>query len=308
MMIKAVFALVFLAASARAAVIASGAPEAVAFQRFSVLTPSGPDEPRPEILAKSRRLMYAEHRVQKGEGWIGNLAKDYGSNLSSLQATNNNEFVLMYPGMRMTVFNGDGLLYEVRKASETLDGIVSRYKAGAEERRKFKESIVRANNFPGVALLEPFGFERGDRVLLPGIRIAFDTYRFPFASQAPPRISSRFGSRYHPILKRRRMHDGIDIPKPYGTPVYPTLSGRVIDAGWNEGYGQVVIIKHANGGSARYGHLSKILVRVGDMVQRGKTMIGRVGSTGISTGPHLHFEVRDKNGKAINPTTKIGKR
>ena len=297
-----------LFAPVRAAVIIPGAADAAAFQRFSVLTPSGPEEPRPEVLAKSRRLMYAEHRVQKGEAWIGNLAKNYGSTLSAFQATNNNEFVLMYPGMRMTVLNRDGQLYEVRKGSETLDAIVAKFKAGTEERRRFKELVVRANNFPGVALLEPFEFERGDRVLIPGIRVNFDTYRFPFESSAFPRISSRFGSRYHPVLKRRRMHDGLDIPKPYGTSVYPARSGRVLDAGWHEGYGQLVIIKHNNGETTRYGHLSKIMVKPGDLVQRGKTMIGRVGSTGISTGPHLHFEVRDKNGRPVNPTAKIGKR
>ena len=300
--------LLALVAPARAAVITSGSAQAVAFERFSVLTPPGPEEANPDVLAKSRRLLYGEHRVRKGEPWIGNLAKSYGSNLGAFQATNNNEFVLMYPGMRMTVFNGDGMLYEVRKDSETLDAIVAKYKSGADERRKFKERVVKANNFSGVALLEPFGFDRGDRVLLPGIRINFDTYRFPFESQATPRISSRFGSRYHPVLKRRRMHDGLDIPKPYGTPVYPARPGRATDAGWNEGYGQVVIIKHNNGETTRYGHLSKIMIKVGDLVQRGKTMIGRVGSTGISTGPHLHFEVRDRNGKAVNPTTKIGKR
>ena len=300
--------LLALAAPAPAAVIASGSPEAAAFERFSVLTPPGPDEPRPELLAKSRRLMYAQHRVQKGEAWIGNLAKSYGSTLSAFQATNNDEFVLMYPGMRMIVHNHDGQLYEVRKDSETLDAIVARFKVGAEERLKFKEVVVRANNLPGIALLMPYEFERGDRVLIPGVRINFDTYRFPFESQAFPRISSRFGSRYHPVLKRRRMHDGLDIPKPYGTPIYPARSGRVIEAGWHDGYGQLVIIKHNNGETTRYGHMSKTMVKVGDLVQRGKTMVGRVGSTGISTGPHLHFEVRDKNGKPVNPTAKIGKR
>ncbi|UPT73383.1 MAG: M23 family metallopeptidase [Elusimicrobiota bacterium] len=122
------------------------------------------------------------------------------------------------------------------------------------------------------------------------------------------RISSRFGSRYHPVLKRRRMHDGLDIPKPYGTPIFPARSGRVVEAGWHDGYGQLVVIKHNNGETTRYGHMSKTMVKVGDLVQRGKTMIGRVGSTGISTGPHLHFEVRDRNGKAVNPQQKIGKR
>lgn len=307
-MIKAALALALLVPTSRAAVIASGDPSAAAFQRFSVLTPPGPDEPRPEVIARSRRLVYAVHQVKKGEGWIGNQAKSYGSNLASFQATNNNEFVLMYPGMRLTVFNGDGLLYEVRKASETLDSIVARFKVGAEARRRFKEDIVKANNFPGLALLSGLEFDRGERVLLPGIRVNFDTYRFPFESQAFPRISSRFGSRYHPVLKRRRMHDGLDIPKPYGTPIYPARSGRVIEATWNDGYGQVVVIRHNNGESTRYGHLSKTMVKVGDMVQRGKTMIGRVGSTGISTGPHLHFEVRDRNGRPVNPTSKIGKR
>jgi len=297
-----------LALPARSAVIAYGTPEAAAFQRYSVLTPSGPEEPRPEVLASARRLMWAEHRVQKGDGWVGSMAKSYGSTLAAFQATNNNEYVLMYPGMRMTVLNRDGQLYEVRKDSETLDAIIGKFRVGADERRKFKELVVRANNFPGVALLEPFEFERGDRVLIPGVKVNFDTYRFPFESAAMPRISSRFGSRYHPVLKRRRMHDGLDIPKPYGTPVYPARSGRVLDAGWNEGYGQLVILKHNNGETTRYGHLSKIMVKNGDLVQRGKTMIGRVGSTGISTGPHLHFEVRDKNGKAVNPTSKIGKR
>lgn len=307
-MLRAVLALSLLAPSSPAAVIASGAPDAAAFERFSVLTSPGPDEPRPEILAKSRRLLFAEHRVKRGELWIGNLAKNYGTTLASLQATNNNEFVLMYTGMRMTVFNGDGLLYEVRREKETLDAIVAKYKKGADARRRFKEQVVTANGLPGLALLEPLEFERGDRVLLPGIRVSFDTYRFPFASQAFPRISSRFGSRYHPVLKRRRRHDGLDIPKPYGTPVYPSRSGRVIQASWHEGYGQLVIIKHNNGETTRYGHMSKTMVKVGQIVQRGKTMIGRVGSTGISTGPHLHFEVRDKNGRAVNPSAKIGRR
>lgn len=303
---KVLLLLPFLALAARAAVLVNGA-EGGAFNRFSVLTAPGPEEPVPEVMAKSRRMVYAEHKVQKGEGWIGNVAKSYGTNLSSLQATNNNEFILMYPGMRMTVHNGEGMLYEVRKDSETLDAIVAKFKVGAEERRRFKEAVVKANNFPGVALLEPFDFERGDRVLLPGVKVTFDTYRYPFESQSI-RISSRFGSRYHPVLKRRRMHDGLDIPKPYGTPIYPARSGRVVDAGWHEGYGQLVVIKHNNGETTRYGHMSKIMVKPGDLVQRGKTMIGRVGSTGISTGPHLHFEVRDKNGKPVNPQAKIGKR
>ncbi|OGR93778.1 MAG: hypothetical protein A2V88_05130 [Elusimicrobia bacterium RBG_16_66_12] len=283
-------------------------PAASDFERFSVLTQAGLDEPPPALLASSRRLLYAEHRVRKGESWAGAVAKAYGTTLNALQATNDNEFVLMYPGMRMTVLNRDGKLYEVKKASETLDQVVSRYQRDKEGARKLKELIVRVNQLPGIALLAPYEMEKGARLVIPGVRVNFDTYRIPFETAAWGRISSRFGYRFHPILKRRRLHDGVDVAKPYGTPVYPARSGRVTKAGWHEGYGQIIEIRHPNGESTRYGHLSKIMVKVGDVVSRGKTMIGRVGSTGISTGPHLHFEVRDRNGRAKNPQTSIGRR
>ena len=89
---------------------------------------------------------------------------------------------------------------------------------------------------------------------------------------------------------------------------YPASSGKVIEAGWKEGYGQIVIIRHSDGATTRYGHLSKVPGQGGPGGRAGKTLIGRVGSTGISTGPHLHFEVRDRNGKAVNPGAKIGRR
>ena len=302
MSLSALAVLLALSASAQNTAV----PRPAEFERFSVLTDPGPDEPEPAVLAKSRRLLYAEHRVRAGENNATALAKSYGTTLGAMQATNNNEFVLMYPGMRMTVLNRDGQLYEVRKASETLDTVVARFKSGVEERRKFRELVVRANNLPGIALLAPYELDKGQRLLIPGMRVNFDTYRFPFESQVRPRISSPFGYRFHPILRKARMHDGLDIPKPYGTPVYPARSGRVVEAGWHEGYGQLIEIRHFNGETTRYGHLSKIYIHPGDIVQRGKTMIGRVGSTGLSTGPHLHFEVRDKNGKAVNPSATIG--
>jgi hypothetical protein len=289
---------------------ASAQPAAAraAFERFSVLTPAGPEQPRPEVLAKSRRLLWTEHRIQKGEGYIGNVVKAYGTTLMSVQTTNNNELVLTYPGMRLTVPNRDGMLYEVKKASETLDAIVARYWVGNERRRVYREAVVRLNNLPGIALLAPYELRRGDRLVLPDIKINFDTYRVPFETQSWGRISSRFGYRFHPVKRVRKMHEGLDIPKPYGTPIYPSRSGRVKQAGWDGGYGMVVVIQHSDGWTTRYGHMSKILVKPGDVVARGKTMIGRVGSTGISTGPHLHFEVRDRNGRPVNPQSKIGRR
>jgi len=274
--------------------------------RYSVLTPAGPEEPQPEVFRKVKRLLWAVHKVAKGEYSASYLAKLYGTTVMSLQTTNHDELYLLGNGRRIVVHNREGELYEVRKDSETLDHIVAKFKEGAQSRRQFKEWIVQANGLPGYALLDDYEFEKGERVLLPGLKINFDTYHFPFDRIS--RLSSSFGLRKHPILGTRRMHLGIDIPKPYGTPVYPARSGVVIEKGWHEGAGLMVVIRHPDGFTTRYGHLSKISVKVGQLVQRGRTLIGKVGSTGLSTGPHLHFEVRDRNGRPINPQSKIGRR
>jgi len=115
------------------------------------------------------------------------------------------------------------------------------------------------------------------------------------------RISSRFGNRVDPVTKRRNsFHKGIDISAPAGTPVYAAESGTVIDAGYKKsGYGNLIVIKHANDIATYYGHLSKIIAVNGSKVKKGE-LIGNVGSTGKSTGPHLHFEIR-KGNQALNP-------
>lgn len=117
------------------------------------------------------------------------------------------------------------------------------------------------------------------------------------------RLSSGFGMRLHPIARRRKMHTGIDIVAPEGTPIHATAPGRVFFADIKGGYGNCVIIVHGyhnnQSFSTLYAHLTDILVSTGDMVEAGE-IIGTVGSTGYSTGPHLHFEIR-VDGTPVNP-------
>jgi murein DD-endopeptidase MepM/ murein hydrolase activator NlpD len=112
-------------------------------------------------------------------------------------------------------------------------------------------------------------------------------------------VSSPFGMRMHPILHYRRMHTGIDIHVPYGARIVASGSGTVISAGWNGGYGNFTMIDHGDGLVTCYAHQSRISVHKGQRVSEGQT-IGKVGSTGMSTGAHLHFEVR-VNGTPKNP-------
>lgn len=115
------------------------------------------------------------------------------------------------------------------------------------------------------------------------------------------RVTSTFGMRMHPLLGFMRMHKGTDIGAAHGSPIYAAMDGVVQFAGRSGGYGNFVKLAHAAGLATGYGHLSRFAVRPGMRVQRGQ-VIGYVGSTGISTGPHLHWEVW-RNGRAVNPRT-----
>ena len=112
-------------------------------------------------------------------------------------------------------------------------------------------------------------------------------------------LSSDFGNRSDPFNGHKRMHQGIDIRGPLGTPVYATADGVVTRAQWANGYGNLVEINHGNGLETRYGHLSRLIAQPNERVRRGQ-LIGLMGSTGRSTGSHLHYEVRIA-GNAVNP-------
>ncbi|HEY9280545.1 MAG TPA: M23 family metallopeptidase [Eoetvoesiella sp.] len=115
-----------------------------------------------------------------------------------------------------------------------------------------------------------------------------------------PYLSSSYGWRRHPITKRHAMHEGLDFAAPKGTPIYAASGGVVAEAKYHSGYGNMVEINHGNGLVTRYAHASKLIVKAGDLVEKGH-MIARVGSTGQSTGSHLHFEVR-MAGHPLDPT------
>lgn len=177
----------------------------------------------------------------------------------------------------------------------------------AEEHGTSVSAFVRANGLRSAEFIR-----EGQRLVIPGRQVASRARRLTIASPVPvsrtqavvARVSgflwpargvltSRFGWR------SRRHHDGIDIASPYGTTVFAAKEGRVIFSGWYYGYGRAVIIDHGAGLTTLYGHSSALLVRSGQTVEAGQP-IARVGSTGLSTGPHLHFEIR-VNGRAVNP-------
>ena len=113
-------------------------------------------------------------------------------------------------------------------------------------------------------------------------------------------FTSGYGVRSDPFRGSAAMHPGIDLAGPYGTPIYATADGTVLRAGWNSGgYGNLVEIDHGRGIATRYGHLSQVLVKAGAHITRGQ-LIARMGSTGRSTGSHLHYEVRI-DGRPVNP-------
>jgi murein DD-endopeptidase MepM/ murein hydrolase activator NlpD len=151
--------------------------------------------------------------------------------------------------------------------------------AGPFERQLYRLNITRAQ------------MDRLNRTL------ALVPYRKPVIGEVE--FTSGFGIRSDPFLGRPAMHTGLDFRATSGDPVRATANGKVVSSGWSGGYGRMVEIDHGNGLSTRYGHLSEINVKVGDSVRIGQ-VIGTVGSTGRSTGPHLHYETRI-DGDAVDP-------
>ncbi|MFY8004058.1 MAG: M23 family metallopeptidase, partial [Chitinophagaceae bacterium] len=121
----------------------------------------------------------------------------------------------------------------------------------------------------------------------------------PISNKQLDRIASGFGYRIDPVYKVRKLHQGLDFTAPQGTPIYATADGVIKEANFVQGYGNHVVINHGYGYQTLYGHMVRIKARAGQRIKRGE-VIGYVGSTGKSTGPHCHYEVH-RNGKPVDP-------
>ncbi|MBK9430615.1 MAG: M23 family metallopeptidase [Elusimicrobia bacterium] len=293
----------FLATGGGASFPVSAGPTA-SFSDALLLT-SAPSLPGPTAdtfaaLGKLGRVVVGQYEVRDTDT-LSSVAKTFGSGPDYLRSTNRLASVNLPPGKTLLVHNGLGMLYQVREKNgrpESLQDIAKRYNLKPE-------SVARANGLSGVSLLSGAWLEAGSVLFLPTVRLRFSDYILPVAwSRGQRMISSGYGMRRHPISRTRRFHQGLDMPRPAGSPVRSAREGRVIFAGWRGAYGRLIILKHANGICTWYGHLSTIDVQAGDKIKQGQ-FIGRVGSSGQATGPHLHFEVRDRYGNTMNPKKSI---
>jgi murein DD-endopeptidase MepM/ murein hydrolase activator NlpD len=247
--------------------------------------------PEPELFSKPRMLLSSSYRVERGD-MIGDLARKFGLNQDTLISYNNIKNTrLLQIGQTLKIPNQDGILHKVKKG-DTLSGLAETYKTDGE--------IIKTVN-------ELFSdtIREGTELFIPGARLDWinlqeingDLFIWPISGY----ITSPYGYRNSPFTGVRQFHSGIDIGAVSGTPIKAAVSGRVSVAGWSDIYGNYVVVSHHSGYRTLYGHMSLIRVKSGQYVSTGQR-IGDVGSTGLSTNPHLHFTVY-KNGVTVNPRT-----
>ncbi|MDR0708409.1 MAG: M23 family metallopeptidase [Treponema sp.] len=273
-------------------------------------------EIEPEAFSKPKMLLYTSYTIQKGDT-IGEIAQRFALEQGTLVSVNNitNARALQI-GQILKIPNQDGVLVKVErlkveKKLPTLDEFIQtlskdkKYQgipSSKEELQAFAASIQSANEL-FMDIHERFGTETKN-VFIPNVKMSNldlqeingDIFLWP----ARGYITDTYGYRYDPFGgASREFHNGLDISARTGAPVGAAMSGRVTFAGWSDSYGYHVVISHSGGYRTLYAHLSAIIAKAGVYVNAGE-LIGRVGSTGRSTGPHLHFTVY-KNGVTVNP-------
>ncbi|MCX8028523.1 MAG: M23 family metallopeptidase [Brevinematales bacterium] len=227
-----------------------------------------------------------EYMVRKGDTLM-NISKKLGVSISTLVSLNKLSSQFLHPGRRLLYSEDDVIRYSNNRRFSVFD-VSRRYNVNPYD-------VFVANGYK-------FHFDK--ECLVPGVQLSWrnvsDILGIGFLKPLIGRFTSGFGYRKHPVLGVVRFHSGLDISASYGSPVKASMSGVVEKTGYDEdGYGYYIVIRHQNNMKTLYGHLSKIFVNSGQKVNRGQ-IIGRVGDTGMTTGPHLHFEVI-KNGRRINP-------
>lgn len=243
----------------------------------------------PEVFSRPKTLLYSAYTVQKGD-IIGDVAEKFGLNQDTLISSNNIKNTrLIQIGQTLRIPNQDGILYTV-KNGDTLSAIAEKHQAGTE-------TIQIANQLFSDTV------NAGTSLFIPGARLDWvnlqeingDLFSWPIRGY----ITSPYGYRRSPFTGIRQFHSGLDIGSPMGTPIRAAMSGRVSATGWDDSFGNYVVVSHHSGYRTLYAHMSVIRVKSGAYVGTGQR-IGDVGSTGLSTGPHLHFTVY-KNGVTVNP-------
>ena len=245
-------------------------------------------------LGITKVISYQTYKVKSGDT-ISSIALKFGlTNISTLISVNGIENVrTLRAGQKLRIPNQDGISISVSKG-QSLTGLSAKYKVSLEE-------ILDANDLSSRTLTV------GQELFIPGAKMDSNSLRkamgelFSYPVKDRYRLTSLFGPRADPFTGVRSNHTGVDMACPTGTPIYSAMSGKVVYVGWSNIFGNYVIINHGNGYQSLYGHMSKTLCRTGKTVAQGEK-IGLVGSTGYSTGPHLHFTVY-KNGKLVDPMT-----
>lgn len=249
-----------------------------------------------EIPAFAQPVSYETYTVKSGDT-ISSICLKYGlSNVGTLISVNNIKNVrALAAGQKLKIPNYDGIVYTVR-SGDTLEGLSVRYNVAVE-------TMLDVNDMPSDTVMP------GNVLFIPGGKLDNETLQnalgnsFICPLSCSYRISSYYGSRADPFTGVASNHTGIDLAVAKGTPIRASKGGTVITAGWSNTYGNYVIISHSGGYQTLYAHMTKYTVKKGQVVNQGE-LIGYVGSTGYSTGPHLHFSVY-KNGNLVNPLTVV---
>ncbi|MDR2501577.1 MAG: M23 family metallopeptidase [Treponema sp.] len=245
--------------------------------------------PEPLEYSKPQVLLYTSYKIGPGDT-IGRIAGNFGLNQDTIISINTirNSRSLQI-GQILNVPNQDGILYTVKKG-DTLDRIAKKYQVEIPVIQTVNELFSNQVNSSSTLFIPGARLDAMDLQEING-----DLFVWPLRGY----ITSLYGYRSNPFTKRRQFHTGIDIAAPMGTPIKSAMGGRVSSVGYNESTGNHVVITHHSGYKTLYGHMSIIRVKSGAYVKAGDR-IGDVGSTGLSTGPHLHFTVY-KNGVTVNP-------